>query len=208
MSKPISIGQSHNVISTLANNVDWSILDSEMLQKIVDNPKMAGQQFTAFLKNCGKMVVAKQGFVTIDRSKLFDSSFVGKDFSIDEQDERSLKLTEVDLSMVDFVTMLKSGEKYITGEERLKRLKEFGSTRLDAKIFQTLWENQHLIPESWKDKVNGETRLIYFDGTVLRSPGGRRYTLYLCWIDSRWHWDYFWLGNFRFANDPSAVLAS
>ena len=54
MSKPITIGQSHNIISILANNTDWSVLDGGLLQEnIIDNPKEAGVQFTEFLRRGG-----------------------------------------------------------------------------------------------------------------------------------------------------------
>lgn len=51
MGKAISIGQSHQVMSVLANNVDWTKLDPEMLQEFIDNPKMAGSMFEKFLKD-------------------------------------------------------------------------------------------------------------------------------------------------------------
>ncbi len=58
MSKPVGIGQSHNVISILANNVDWSQLDGDTLQKdVIEDPVTAGRRFTEFLKNGARMVV-------------------------------------------------------------------------------------------------------------------------------------------------------
>jgi len=125
----------------------------------------------------------------------------------EEQDERSLALTEVDLSKIRFETCLKAGKISITGEERLLRLKAANYIRLDAKIFQALWEHKDKIPESWKERVNGNIRFIFFDGTVLRGPDGDRYVLYLCWNDDGWHWNYDWLACGWDANYPSAVLA-
>jgi hypothetical protein len=75
-------------------------------------------------------------------------------------------------------------------------------------IFLTLWENQHLIPESWKEKVNGNTRYIFFDGTVLRRSDGDRYVLYLYWGDGQWRWHVRWLVYGWDGNRPSAALAS
>src|SRR3989338_10303503 len=49
------------------------------------------------------------------------------------------------------------------------------------------------------------------DGTpyILRSPNGKRYTLYLYLNDDgKWNWNVNWLGNNRNVNDPSAVLAT
>lgn len=134
--------------------------------------------------------------------------FIGKGWSIDEQDERSLKLNEVDLAKVKFETCLKEGETIIKGEEKLKRLKNTGYTRLDARFFLTLWQNQHLIPEAWKEKTNGNTTLIFFDGTVLRRPDGGRFVLFLFWRGGRWSWHCRWLGHDWDADRPSVVLAS
>ena len=160
--------------------------------------------------------------ITIDRTAPFDLvAFMGKDWSIwkgpkdgdglsgeEEQDNRSLALTEIDLNKVSFKTMLENDEKSVLGEEKLKRLIASGKIRPDAKAFQTLWENKHLVPESWKKKTNGNTTYIFLDGTILRNPGGDRYVLCLCWDDGRWYWDYRWLGNRFDASSPSLVLAS
>ena len=104
--------------------------------------------------------------------------------------------------------MLGLYDRWITGVERLERLKEAGYIRLDAKVFQTFWENKHCIPELWKEKVNGNTRYIFFDGTVLRAPNGHRYVLILYWSDGEWHWDVARLSSSWSAGYPSAVLVS
>ena len=95
------------------------------------------------------------------------------------------------------------------GEERIKRLKAEGRIRLDAKVFQTFWENQALIPERLKERVNGNIQFIYFDGTILRSPDGDRCTLYLYFDGGgSWDWGCGWLDRGRGAGSPSAALAS
>jgi len=210
MSKSVSIDQSHSVIQALANNVDWSVLDGDMLQEqIIKNPKEAGKQFTAFLKNGGKVIVDSPRVINIDRSIPFDpKTFIGNGWSIEEQDERAIALTEIDLTSVMFDSTLEKGEKSIKGEDKLNRLKEkTNRIRLDAGIFKTLWENQILIPEKWKEKTNGNTTYIFFDGTVLRHSNGNRCVLCLYWSDGRWDWHYRWLEHDWIANSPSAVLA-
>jgi len=209
MGKPVSTDQSHAVMAALATNVDWSELDLEVLQGIIRTSKDAGKQFTAFLKNGGKMIIGKINSIFIDRSKPFDpEKFIGKGWSIEEQDERSLSITELDLDKVQFKTCFKSGENLIKGEEKLKRLKADGRVRLDAKIFQMFWGNLHLIPGSWKEKVNGNIRFILFDGTILRGPDGDRYALSLYWYDGEWRWHCRWLEGGWIANILSVVLAS
>lgn len=155
-----------------------------------------------------------QNLLQIDRSKPFDLVVVfNKGFrecfhqgwSIAEEDERSLALTEVDLSKVSFEMMLKTNEKLIGGEERLNRLKNAGYIRLDAQVFQVLWQNQGLIPESWK--IDGG---IFFDGTVVCDFYGDRYVLCLSWddVEDKWCWHYFWLGEDWHTERLSACLTN
>ena len=209
MSKPVSIDQSHAVVQALANNVDWPSLNPDVLQGIIKNPKDAGKQFTQFLKNGGRVIVGKPTIIPIDRTVSFNpAEFIGKGWSIAEEDERSLALAEINLDEIGFELMLNQGETSVKGETKLERLKAAGHIRLDAKIFQTLWENQQLIPESWKEKIDGKTCYIFFDGTILLRPVGDRNVLYLYWDDGRWRWGCSWLGNDWDASHPSAVLAS
>ena len=147
--------------------------------------------------------------IKIDRTEPFNlAQFMVQGSSIEEQDERALVITEVDLSKIRLETTLKPGETPVIGKERLKRLKKAGHIRLDAKVFQTLWENQSLIPEKWKEKTNGNTTYIFFDGTVLRDPHGHRCALYLFWHGGMWRWYCNWLDRGFDAGRPSAVLAS
>lgn len=163
-----------------------------------------------------------QAILSIDHFQPFDpATFIGYGWSIwkgpadgtdlegeEEQDTRSLALTEVDLSKVQLVHMLQGKELCIKGEAKLERSRLDGRIRLDARLLQTLWEHSHLIPESWKEKTNGYTTYVYFDGTVLRGPSGRRYVLFLCWRDGRWYWHFSWLGDDFYAHCSSALLAS
>jgi len=213
-------GQARSLIASFAVDTPWSEINSDLQPFIELPPKERGERFAAFLKNNAK-VIEGPSLIQIDRSQPFNPSFVGKDWTIwkgpvdgnglegvEDQDERSLALTELDLTKVQFETTLKKGEDCVEGEQKHKRLKEMGHIRLDAKMFRTLWDNKTLILESWKEKVNGYTRYIFFDGTVLRRPGGDRYVLCLYWRDGGWGWDYDWLdGDFGICS-PSAVLAS
>lgn len=217
MGKPITIGQSHNLVSVLVNNVDWNELDSDVAQRIIENPKDSGARFTAFLKNGGRAITSPGGILPVDRSKSFNSvKFIGMGWSIwkgpadgdglsgaEEQDERSLALTEVDLAKVRLESYLGHLGGYITGKVALARAKEMKHVCLDAKVSHALWENQHLIPESWKEKA-----YIFFDGTVLRSPHGTRCVLFLYWRGGQWDWLCSWLVSGRDVEGPSAVLAS
>lgn len=182
----------------------WGLL-LDVIEKMT-KPEFA-QELAKFAKKQACWVVT---IFAIIRNQFNPSKFVGESWSIEskETDARSVALAELDLTKIQFVTMLKGNETSITGEEKLKRLKESNYIRLDADVFFTLWENQHLIPESWKEKVNENTRYIFFDGTVLRRSDGDRCVLYLYWRDGAWRWGVDWLDYDWSASRPSAVLAA
>lgn len=66
MGKPISIGQSHNLMSVLANNADWEKIDTEVAQQIIDDPRRAGLNFTEFLKRLGVLPRALKSLKLIE----------------------------------------------------------------------------------------------------------------------------------------------
>lgn len=228
--KTVSRGQALEISSRFQTQVNWDKLDGNRLQEEVVNltPEEFGERFTAFLENGARMVVNGQAQnLTIDRSKLFDpAEFVGEGWTIwrgpengngldgqEDWDVRLLALTKLDLSKVHLEHMLtndelKSKKPYIDGEEKHRRLKNIGHIRLDPKVLQTLLENEKLIPESWKKKTNGYTTYVFFDGIVLRGPGGLRSVLSLCWLAGGWRWHCRCLGYGFRARHPSAVLAS
>jgi hypothetical protein len=167
----------------------------------------------------------------IDRSKPLDSQalidatgYFDEDFfecfpeaifewSVDEEDERSLALSELDLTKVILEPTLESDD-FAEGQEVLKRLKDKGYVRLDVKILKSLWENRHLIPETWKGRTDSGNNCIYFYGTILRDRvSGSRWVFFLKWVGSSsdsgfWDMDCRNL-NYDFeSNDLGAVLAS
>ncbi len=185
-------GQALRMVSSFAVDTKWGDLDPRDLQKFLELPaSVRGQRFTQFLWSqfsqhdpepiCGKRLLINRGL-----SNPID--FLGEGWEIvgEETDNVSKTITRLDLSHVQLVTMLNHDETFLNGEERLKRLKSLRLIRLDLDIFHTLLENQHLIPESWKKKVNGNHRFIYFEGTILQNLNGNRYALCLYWGRGRW----------------------
>lgn len=162
-------------------------------------------------------VIPPASSISIDRSKPFDpATFLGEGWSIwrgstdgdglsshEDQDERSLALAELDLAKVSFTTMLRDGETATKGEEKLRRMKASGHIRLDAKVFETFWRSTRLIPVEWRKKGT-----VFFDGTILRSPNGKRHVLYLVWRGAQWHGCVCGLEDGWRAYFPSLVLAS
>ena len=148
--------------------------------------------------------------IAIIPNRFNPSEFIGdswKTVSIKKR-TRSESLTELDLTNVHLVTMLKDSECLIIGYEKIKRLRASGYIRLDADVFFTLWENKALIPELWKEEVNGNIRHIYFDGTDIQYSVGGHYVLYLFWKGGVWNWNVNWLGHDLDASSLSAVLVA
>ncbi len=214
----LKAGKLEQILNILAANVDLDAIGSKELDSIIQNSNKAGGQFTDFLRNMGKLFgnegsesraieVVKPRVIRVNRVDLFDPvQFMRhKGLEIEEEDERSVMLEEIDPSAIALESMLR-GEIAIRGEEHLKRLKQMGHIRLDARIFQTLWENQELIPEYWKGTTK-YNKHIFFDGTVLKNQHGR-YVICMYWdSDERWRWTYcrLDLGGWK-AEDLSVVL--
>jgi hypothetical protein len=196
-------------LNVLLEHLDLDVINLEELDLVIQNGYEVGEHFTNFIRTVGKSVVARRTSRTIkiNRRKLFDPvQFMHhRGLEIEEQDERSVMLEEIDSSTVTLESMLQ-GETAIRGEEHLKRLKQKGHIRLDAEVFQTLWENQHLIPDYWKGTINSPKH-IFFDGTVLKNQYGK-YVISMYWdVDEKWSWTYCRLdiGGWQ-AEDLSAVI--
>jgi hypothetical protein len=198
------------IIDISATRGDSDTTGSRERDLIIRSSNDAGERFTSFFKTVGKSIVdegRRSRVIRINRRQLFDPlRFIERRcFQIAEQDERSVILDEIDASKISLESML-NGETAISGEEHLKRLKQTGYVRLGASIFQTLWENQHLIPEHWKGTLK-DRKHIFFDGTVLKNRCGR-YAISMCWsIDKGWKWTCCRLDkNCWKARNVSAVL--
>jgi len=79
---------------------------------------------------------------------------------------------------------------------------------LNANVLDYLLKNPSIIPDSWKKDADGNTRYIFFWGTVYCSSGGNLYVRYLRWVGVEWIWDYYWLDGGWDSDDPAAVSAS
>jgi hypothetical protein len=148
--------------------------------------------------------------IPLDRANPFDlRTYGGLGWSIEEQDERSLALTEVDLGKIQLITVLGSGETSISRRGVLNRLKAQDYIRLDAKVLQILIESKSLIPEAWKQRIDDDRIFaIFFDGTIFRTPEGRLCTLFLFWghNNSGWCWLAHGIELDSGPNDVSATL--
>ncbi|MDQ3014701.1 MAG: hypothetical protein M3Q73_02470 [bacterium] len=96
--------------------------------------------------------------------------------------------------------------KYIKGDKLRKELDALPV--LNANVLDYLCKHPELIPESWKNDASGNTRYIFFWGTVYRRSAGDLCVRCLGWVDGAWYWSDLWLGRGWGGDDPSAVLAS
>lgn len=99
----------------------------------------------------------------------------------------------------------KSG-KWLKGHDLREELT--GKPVLNANLLDALFGNPHLIPEDWKKDEQGNTRFIYFWGTVYRDASGFLYVRYLYFRDGVWDRLYSWLEDDWLGHDPAASLAS
>jgi hypothetical protein len=183
--------------------IDWEVNPKQLLHTLQNLRK---SDLIGLINGTHEIKTKKT--IKIDRSIPFDpKTFLGDGWSIEEQDERAIALTEIDLTEVMFDSTLEKGEKSIKGEDKLKRLKEkTNRIRLDAVIFKTLWENQFRIPLRWKERTNGNVTFILFDGTILKDPNGNRCVLSLYWFGGEWFWNCYHLELDLSAKYRSAVL--
>jgi hypothetical protein len=196
----------------LGMNIDWNSVDFEtagLQDRIIRNPKEAGNLFAAWLNNGCRLVIKGPSILVIDRTKPFDPvKFIHSGVSIVEEDERSLALTEIDFAGVRFESGLVGDEPTIDGEEKLKRLKQLTEIRLDAKIGQTLLEEAGQPTLRFLHYHFGVSWLE-LTGTVLCNSDGYRSFLYVRRDDrGSWSWYCDWLGYGRGRERVSPLLAS
>lgn len=83
-----------------------------------------------------------------------------------------------------------------------------GKLVLNATILDFLEDHREFIPDDWKKGEQGNTRFVYFWGTVYRRAGGNLYVLYLFWDGQRWRFGYQWLYSDWRGSCPAACLVS
>ena len=98
------------------------------------------------------------------------------------------------------------GGKYIEGNKLRQRLAD--KPVLNANVLDYLLANPDLIPEEWKTDESGNTRYIFFWGTVYRSSNGDLCVRCLYWDDGGWDWSSDWLGDGFDGRNPALLRAS
>jgi hypothetical protein len=171
----VSPGQLATVMSRLAIALPRAIEQSELDIKAILQVSGQGVKLAQALAEAFKMVhnghanlvnPSERHILSIDRTNTEVTFGFYRDRKILEVDERSLRLTEIDLTKVKLLNVLKDGESTISGEERMRRIKATGHIRLDTWILQTILKHPECIPESWRQR-----KYITFDGTIFWFPG-------------------------------------
>jgi len=104
---------------------------------------------------------------------------------------------------------LASGQKDGKVIEGNKLRKELAKKPVfNANVLDYLLAHPELIPDEWKADGNGNTRYIFFWGTVYRDRDGDLCVRCLFWNDGRWDWSRNWLDYGWRGSDPAAVRAS
>jgi hypothetical protein len=145
--------------------------------------------------------------IKIDRSLTFNpETFIGKNWEIRRQNEKSLSIIEIDIDKIMLVTSSdqKKNHDGVEPECIEYSLKKEGYILLDVQILKTLLENNNLIPEKWKEKVNGEIQYIIFMGSILRHPFGWDKVLNLSYDEKKggWEWN---ISRFNQFDDPQPL---
>ena len=112
----------------------------------------------------------------------------------------------LDFSKINLYLSEKQKTGSIIGHDLRKELE--GKKAMNACVLDYLLANPHLIPEDWKKDSKGNTRFIFFWGTIFRLTSDNLYVRCLCWYGGKWQSVYNWLGSRWGVNDPAAVSAS
>jgi len=222
----ISGGQARSLIASFAIDTPWDEINVNVQPFIELPPEQRGRLFAAFVKNNFRVIIGDQKSVVV--TKPFNpTEFIGEGWTtwngpIDEDglsgdedvDQRSLVMTEIELAKFVFEACILAGEESITGEEKLRRLKEEKPEfiRFGGNVFLGLWLDYQANKENsileWLHRNCGVT-FMDFMGQILRSPGGGRDVLCLGrGGGGTWRWDCNWLGLQWDASTPSAGCAS
>lgn len=208
--EPISSGKIAKFIDLQTAALRKSNLPVAETQYVLEN--QGADIADAFVTDVRRRVEARQRAIELHllQRKPFDpEKFIGKGWKVDEQVGKRTG-GNLDAGQITRKDYLKSGESYINGEERLKRIKAApDDIQMDGEDFLALYEEKGQLTLRWLYDTKGITWLSFW-GIILRRPSGDRNVLYLCRHGGgSWDWSAYWVVDDDWnASDPSAVLAS
>lgn len=136
---------------------------------------------------------------------LNDNPFVPDGWKVEEH--KKCGQFEWDLQKVKFHLSPNQMDGKVIGGNNLR--KELAQTPVfNANLLDYLLKNPRLIPDEWKTDEKGNTRYIFFWGTIYRRPDRVLCVRYLFWNGGQWDWNSRWLGFGWGGFSPAASLAS
>ena len=112
----------------------------------------------------------------------------------------------LDGKKIEFWLSREQKRAVVTGNILREKLRD--KPVINANLSDYLLKNPHLSPEAWKKDENGNTRYIFFWGTIYRDADGSLCVRCLCWGGDRWIWLFLWLDDDFSDDNPAAVSAS
>ena len=101
------------------------------------------------------------------------------------------------------------GDNEVVGNELRQELEGGEQVLLNSNVLDCIYDHPELFPEHWKRDENGDTRYIFFWGSIFRSPTiGYLRTWCLYWYGDVLKRQHDWLGNDLSRHAPSASVAS
>jgi hypothetical protein len=101
------------------------------------------------------------------------------------------------------------GDRCVAGHELRKELEDGEQLLLNSNVLDYLYDHPELFPKHWKKDENGETRYIYFWGTIFRDTSDDcRCIRCLYRDDGCLKQSFYWLDPGWYRQNLSAVLAS
>lgn len=199
----MTTGQAHEVAQAFGRN-GWN---NEQVKKLSEGD---------FLKQVLDALLGRAEIKAIEHAVDFSADpFLPDGWGVEEHQKGKVAKLErkgddlyLDGKKIEFWLSSEQKRGVITGNILRAKLK--GKPVLNANLLDHLLKNSHLIPEAWKKEENGNTRYIFFWGTIYRDAGGRLYVRFLCWHGGRWDWGWFSysLGLVFHDGNPAAVSAS
>lgn len=108
-----------------------------------------------------------------------------------------------------FLSNKQEGDGRVRGYGLRKELENGKWVLLNSNVLDYLLDHPKLYPEHFKKDENGETRYIFFWGSISRDPlHDYLYVRYMYWNAGELHKRSYWLDGVWDRQNPSAILAS
>lgn len=197
----MTTGQAHEVAQAFGRN-GWN---NEQVKKLSEGD---------FLKQVLDALLGRAEIKAIEYAVDFSADpFMPDGWSVEEHQKGKVAKLErkgddlyLDGKKIEFWLSSEQKRGVITGNILRAKLK--GKPVLNANLLDHLLKNPHLIPEAWKKDENGNTRYIFFWGTIYRGADGNLCVRFLDWFGDGWDWVYLWLAYDFNDRLPAAVSAS